>query len=446
MMPLERCDFDKPCKISRGNEAHVPLPAIVTARDRSVLRELGRELSSIASDPVNETRRGLWAGLNRLDRVKPMVWINEICWNEMEVDEELHVQTSSEFCRRIELELRRTIYRWKHLQADTVVEPRIFSPLAIENSGIGVSVQEETRATDERNTVVSHRYLPQIRCEEHIEKIQLPRITWDEARSEETYQAYCDIFDGVIPVESRGVPGFWFAPWDDIVTWTGVQEALTDMVMRPDYIHRLVKKVTDAYLRILDQYEQSSLLALNNTNARIGSGGYGYTGELPRSGFASEHVRCTDIWGCGAAQIFGHVSPAMYEEFALQYERRWLERFGLTYYGCCEPLHKKVDLLRSIPNLRKISISPWVDLPAAAEAISGEYVFSWKPNPAVLAREHWDPEEARRDLEEALEVTQAYGCRVEIILKDISTVNREPQRLWEWAAIAAEVTERYGGI
>jgi hypothetical protein len=27
----------------------------------------------------------------------------------------------------------------------------------------------------------------------------------------------------------------------------------------------------------------------------------------------------------------------MHEEFALQYEKRWLERFGLTYYGCCEP-------------------------------------------------------------------------------------------------------------
>jgi len=34
---------------------------------------------------------------------------------------------------------------------------------------------------------------------------------------------------------------------------------------------------------------------------------------------------------------------------------------------------------------------------------------------------------------------------VEVIMKDISTVRYQPQRLWEWARMAAEVTERYGG-
>ena len=29
-------------------------------------------------------------------------------------------------------------------------------------------------------------------------------------------------------------------------------------------------------------------------------------------------------------------------------------------------------------------------------------------------------------------------------MKDISTLRYEPQRLWEWAPMASEVTERYG--
>jgi hypothetical protein len=29
-------------------------------------------------------------------------------------------------------------------------------------------------------------------------------------------------------------------------------------------------------------------------------------------------------------------------------------------------------------------------------------------------------------------------------MKDISTLRYEPHRLWEWAAMAAEVTRRYG--
>jgi hypothetical protein len=133
----------------------------------------------------------------------------------------------------------------------------------------------------------------------------------------------------------------------------------------------------------------------------------------------------------------------MHEEFALAYERRWLERFGLSYYGCCEPLDRKIGVLRSVPNLRKISMSPWIDKEKAAEAVSGDYVFSFKPSPAVLAKERWNPEEARDELVTMLEIAKRNRCRVEIIMKDISTVHFEPRRLWEWTRIASEVAEKY---
>jgi hypothetical protein len=33
---------------------------------------------------------------------------------------------------------------------------------------------------------------------------------------------------------------------------------------------------------------------------------------------------------------------------------------------------------------------------------------------------------------------------VEVIMKDVSTVRYEPQRLWQWAQMASELTEQYG--
>ena len=132
----------------------------------------------------------------------------------------------------------------------------------------------------------------------------------------------------------------------------------------------------------------------------------------------------------------------MHEEFALQYERRWLERFGLSYYGCCEPLHEKIDLLRSIPNLRKVSVSPWADIERAAEALSGNYVLSLKPNPSILAKDRFRPEEARNELKQKLQTAELYGCRVEIVLKDISTVRHEPSRLSEWSKIASDLAQQ----
>jgi hypothetical protein len=148
------------------------------------------------------------------------------------------------------------------------------------------------------------------------------------------------------------------------------------------------------------------------------------------------------LWGVGAAQIFAAASPAMHEEFALKHEARWYERFGYNFYGCCEPLHHKVDIIkRNIPRLRKISISPFADFDKAVENIRDEIVFAWKPNPALLATSVWDPETVRKDMEKKLE--KAKNCIMEIHMKDISTVRYQPQRLWEWAQIAAKVTEKY---
>lgn len=384
----------------------------------------------------------MWSRLNDLDEGRPMVWVNEVCWNEMNVGDELVLCTSSPFCRRIEAELRQTIYQWEHMQGDMVVEPVLFSPLVVKNSGIGLSFQEDILKTEEENEVVSHRFHVQIRGEEDIGLIHDPVVLHDEEKSRSNLDAYRGIFDGVIAVQSRGVAGFWFAPWDDIVRLTGVEEAMLDLVTRPAYIASLVGRLVEAYLTGLDQYERLGLLASNNANVRIGSGAYGYTTSLPPRA-VGENMRCRDLWGAATAQIFAGVSPEMHEEFALAFERRWLKRFGLSYYGCCEPLDRKIPVLKSIPNLRKVSMSPWIDVERATEAVGKDFVFSFKPSPAILAREKWEPEAARRDLEKTLEAARRHGCRIEIIMKDISTVHHEPRRLWEWAKIAAEAARQY---
>ena len=89
-------------------------------------------------------------------------------------------------------------------------------------------------------------------------------------------------------------------------------------------------------------------------------------------------------------------------------------------------------------------MSPWVDIDQAVANMGGRYVFSYKPNPAVFAEDSWHLDKARHELETVLTKAKAHGCVVEVIMKDISTVRYEPYRLWEWAAMAAEVTKRYG--
>jgi hypothetical protein len=414
---------------------------VVTRSDRDVLRGLADRVAEIAALPIQAERRQLWKQLNELHAAKPMVWLNDICWSELNVHDELTLQTSSAFCREIETELRQRLYWWTHMPGDMVVDPVIHAPLVVHDTGIGIEVEEDTLSTDSENEIVSHGYHHVITDEHDLEKIRMPVITHHERRSEEVLQGYEAIFEGVLHVHQRGFAGFSFSPWDHLVKLTGVEEALLALALRPEFIHKLVGCLTQAALCALDQLEEQNLLSLNNRNLRIGSGAYGYTDDLPAPDFDGEHVRAADVWGFATAQIFSEVSPDMHEEFALHYERKVLSRFGLVYYGCCEPLFRKMHLMRTIPNLRKVSASPWNDFEKMAEEVGGDYVISLKPNPEILARDGWDLAEVRRDLKETLTSILRHGCSVEMIMKDISTVRHQPRRLWEWTKMASELSE-----
>ncbi|HID55223.1 TPA: hypothetical protein EYP37_01750 [Candidatus Poribacteria bacterium] len=410
----------------------------IPEKDKAILRKLAGKVAEIAEMPVQREKIEMWHKLNQLEPVRPMVLVHEIPWHEIE-DEELQLQTTHPFVRQLEARFRRTIYQWEHIRADMVVEPVIFSPPVYHDTGFGIREISDIVRVDPRG-VASRRFHPQIRDERDLEKIKTPQITYDPEGSEENYRIMEELLGDILEVRRGGI-GVGFAPWDQLVTWWGVEEAFLDMVLRPDLVHAAMERLLNAHLKRLEQIENLGLLSLNNRNVRVGSGGYGYTDELPKTGFDPAHVRSIDLWGFATSQILVGVSPEMHEEFALKYEGRWLERFGLSYYGCCEPLHHKVDILRrNIPNLRKISMSPWADLEVVVQEVGGDYVISWKPNPAILASEGWDPDFVRKEIRRSLDILR--GCVVEVIMKDISTVRYQPKRLWDWARIALEEAEK----
>jgi hypothetical protein len=112
-------------------------------------------------------------------------------------------------------------------------------------------------------------------------------------------------------------------------------------------------------------------------------------------------------------------------------------------YGCCENLTRKIDILRQIPNLRHIAVTPTADVAACAEQIKTDYVFSWRPNPADMVCCGFDEAKIRRIIREGMEA--AKDCYVTIHLKDIETVEGEPERLAKWVRIVRSITDEYAG-
>ncbi len=408
---------------------------ILTIREIEVLRRLGGRIAEIAALPVHKEKAILWQKMNDLEQERPMVWINEIPWHEMNVNDELNLQTIHPWARELEQSLRRTIYQWNHLPCDMIVNDYLDCPVVYHTTDFGIVEDVDIVFTDRNNDIYSRHFKVQIKEPEDIEKIKIPRITRMPKATNFSFDTMQHIFSGILPVKKIGQTHIWYTPWDFLIRWWGVEEAMLDLCIRPEMIHLAYKKMVDAWMVELDQFEEQNLLSLDCNNIRIGSGGYGYTKELPGENFDPDYVRPNNMWGCSNAQIFSSVSPEMHWEFALEHDLRWLKRFGLTYYGCCEPLDNKAEILSRIPNLRKVSVSPWVNINKAVEDLGGKYVLSRKPSPAVFIK--WDTQEAKKQLVEFKNA--AGGCHVEYIMKDISTVNYQPQNLWEWAKMAMEV-------
>ncbi len=409
----------------------------VSKNDRDILRELARQLAEIAALPIQQQTIALWKASNGLKPVRPMVMIDQIPWHEMDVDGELTLRTQDDFARGFETDLRRTLYRWKHMRADMVVEAFIGIPKVFHTDGFGITVEENQSIGDPSNDVVGHYYLDQLKTPEDAEKIRTPHITPDIKATRELQAKAQEIFDGILPVRAVGVSTM-FNLWDTLVCWHGVENVLVDLVDRPEFMHTVMSRLTNAYVGMVDQLEAHGLLEPAQSTIHCTGA---FSDELPAPGFNPEKPRTRDTWTCGMAQVFSSVSPAMHQEFELDYVNKAYERFGLVYYGCCEPLDGKIDIVRKVPHVRKISMSPWVDVERAAEGIGRDFVFSRKPSPAFLAPDTFDPKAGEKRLRMTRDACTRHGCPLEFILKDISTVRYQPQRLWQWSDIAMRVAQ-----
>ena len=408
---------------------------LIESKDRIILRELAKKVAEIAHLPIQAEKKRLWRHLNGLNPERPMVCIDQVCWNEMDIDAKLSLKCEDMECRAYEEKLRQILYQWEYFPVDMVVEPFIKVPRAVNNTGFGMAIKEETLATQGKEAVVSHKFENQIKSMDDVEKIKTPQISHDEKETARRMEKAAWLFDGIMPIREEGY-FHEITIWDPISQWMGVEAALYAFIDSPEMMHEIAGKMVNGYMSMFDQLEEQGLLC--HSQALIHCTG-AWTDELPAFFFNSQKPRTKDIWVFGLAQMFSTVSPAMFEEYEINYMKPLFERFGLVYYGCCDPLDAKMKEVRKIPNLRKISMSPWANLERGGEEIGKDYVFSSKPNPAYLATGKFDEDLIRKDLLKIKEICSRNGCPLEIILKDISTVNHEPQRLWKWASIAMDI-------
>jgi hypothetical protein len=225
----------------------------------------------------------------------------------------------------------------------------------------------------------------------------------------------------------------------DLAYLRGLEQVMWDMVDNPLWLHSLAAFMRDGVLKTHEEAERAGDWHLcNHQNQAIP-----YAAELSDPRANGPSVGRRQLWTFCAAQEFAQVSPAMHDEFLLQYQLPIISQYGLVAYGCCEDLGNKIDILRQIPNLRRIAVSPFADVQRCAEQIGDRYVLSWRPSPAEMVSVQFDPGHIRRTVRAALDAAQANGCHIDITLKDVETVQGEPRRVREWVRIVREVIAEY---
>ncbi len=415
----------------------------VNHHDLEILRALFRRKRDIAHASVMEERKQHWLRLAALDPVRPMI----LAETGGVIDELVplsSLQCREPWARSMERGLRELIFRYDCVGDDYVVEPWIQYGWDVTIGDFGVTTELVRGANEGR--LGSYTWDPPIKdLERDLDKLHFRALSVDREATMEWGAFLEEHFGDILPVRRRA--GYW---WTAGLTWSlinliGLETMMLAMYDHPQALHRLMAFLRDDFLNMLEWFEQEELLSLNNENDYTGSGTQGWTRELPQKrtdDAVRDAVRVRDIWCLSESQETVGVSPAMFEEFIFPYQLPVISRFGLSYYGCCEPVHTRWHIIKRIPNLRRVSVSPWCNEEKLASELGGDYIFCRKPNPALISTGRFDEAAIREDVRTTLRIAGG-GC-LEFAMKDVHTLAGDPLRLGRWVTLARDVCAEFG--
>jgi hypothetical protein len=407
--------------------------------DLKILRALARRRVELSRHPVNQERREAWYKLDcGAPDARPMVLIEHGgIADKVKVLPDSMLQCKGQEARGFEWAFRHELYQFEVLKDDHVIEPYWNIGWAVGTSNYGVeTVQHYVK--DYEGMGARTWDAPIKNLDGDLGKLRPRTFSVDREATFKSKAYHEAIFEDALPIRIRG--GYW---WTLGMTWSaidliGLENLMLYMFDNPEGLHRLMAFLRDDHIAYARWLEKEQLLCLNNENDYIGSGSMGYSRELPQPDWKpGMPVRLKDLWVLSESQETVGVGPDQFEEFIFPYQLAVAELFGKCYYGCCEPVNNRWHVLKRFPNLARVSVSPWADEAFMARECGRKVVYSRKPNPTLISTTRFDEDAIRADLRKTL--SAAGGCRLEIVMKDVHTINNEPERLPRWVALAREV-------
>ena len=408
-----------------------------------VLRELAKKTMEVASQDIQNERRSLWTEFNSMKTRKVPVYILDPqgIWNELFGDSMLVNDDP----------LLQHYERWMHLQLyhasfgdDYIIEPWLTAgPVYKEDGTKWETWGYEYKMEYNHKTKAFAIKEPPIKSPDDLKNLVTGIGEIDEEASKARISMLQEIFGDIISVIPDMSPPKIKDLSHTLYQLLGAEDMMIWMYDDPDMVHELCRRISDAAIEISEAAEAAG--HFSNCDGTFGGNptiqAMPYCHDLPVPG-EQKTINMNQRWIYDCAQEFECISPEMFNEFIIEYQKPLYEKFGLTAFGCCEGLTKKIPYLKKIKNLRRIAVTPWADDEECARQIEDKYVISWRPNPSEMIINEFDPNRVKQIIKNAKSIFDRYGCYWEINLKDFITVNGDKNRLQKWTETAREALEQ----
>ena len=418
------------------------LPAI-SPRDRGILRDLARHQAELAAKEENRERMALWYAHNDGQGSRPMLHLELGTFAQEVIEPRLRCQGPA--ARALERRLYENFANQEFFDDDRVT-PDYFA--VHYDSGFvpfGLEVQVEHTAARDGSASLGHHFVEQIKnLEEDYHKLGPSRFFASAEGLGEKIAYVEELLGDILPVRAE-MDALYSVPTQYLLHLMSMETMLYAMCDCPELFLKVMDQIAEdtcAYYRLL---EAKGLIWPTNGHNGLGQGTWCYTRQLPGPE-AGRPLTTRDVWGFLDSQETVGISPQMYEDLVFPCYRKIAENFGRLSYGCCEPVHPIWErCLSKLPNLGKVSISPWCDEAYMGERLRGtKIIYHRKPSPNFLGvGEHLDEEALRKHIRATVQA--ARGCRLEVTQRDVYTIHHDVGKARRYVEILREETEEAYG-
>ncbi|MDR3337091.1 MAG: hypothetical protein LBT16_07800 [Treponema sp.] len=425
-----------------------PLAIQPTAQEKYRLRQLAERYAEIAASAVNKKRKAEWKALNDLHPTQPMILVEPHAIFGFLTETEL--QCVNPYLRNVEKYFICLIKQHEIMEDDVVLDPYFRIPWRIVWQDYGRDIH-----IIEKHAENSIGYLSNfpIKTPDDLKRLEKRSFYVDREYTLDFKNTLHDIFGDLVPI--------WVGNFDIYCPDTGFQyytgnfpplitmdlfklmgyESMSFWIYDyPEAMKELIQYLEDDRDRFLQFLLKEKLITPNTDTQFAGPAAYGFVSDLPMAD-SSVCDSLKDCWASVESQETNIFSPDMFAEWFLPSLANFANKFGLVVYGCCEPLHDRIGLIKkAIPKIRAVSVSGWSDFEKMAASLNGNYVYHRKPTPALISGKdpNWDV--AKNDIQ------RTWNCAgkqpLAFLLRDVFDVDGDIFRLTEWVRMVKKIIGR----